>query len=36
LKNYTVVSLEPVERRINDIRILPWQVFLRELWTGER
>jgi len=34
LKNYTVVSLEPVERRINDIRILPWQVFLRELWEA--
>ena len=34
LKNYMVVSLEPVERRVGDIRILPWQLFLDELWGG--
>jgi hypothetical protein len=29
-----VVSLESVERLVGDIRILPWQAFLEELWGG--
>ena len=34
LQRYLVVSLEPVERRIGDIRVLPWKQFLQELWDG--
>ncbi len=34
LKHYVVVSLEPRARTVDGIRILPWQVFLGELWEG--
>ena len=33
-KHYILVSLEPRARVVNGIRILPWQVFLDELWDG--
>jgi predicted AAA+ superfamily ATPase len=29
-----VVCNEPMERRVGDIRILPWRIFLHELWGG--
>ncbi|HAS82341.1 MAG TPA: hypothetical protein DCS43_06630 [Verrucomicrobia bacterium] len=34
LQHYMIVSMEPVERRIGDISILPWKQFLQELWAG--
>ena len=30
-----LVCNEPIERRIGDIRILPWKVFLSRLWDGD-
>ena len=30
-----VVSNEKYERRVGDITVLPWQVFLNKLWAGE-
>ena len=33
-KHYILVSLEPRVRVVDGIRILPWQVFLDELWEG--
>jgi uncharacterized protein len=30
-----VVSLDPYPRKINDIDVLPWKVFLTKLWSGE-
>ena len=30
-----LVSNEPIERRIGDIQILPWKVFLSRLWDGD-
>lgn len=35
LKQYVVVSLETVPRRVDEIEILPWQDFLGRLWEGE-
>lgn len=29
-----LVCLEARERDVNGIRVLPWQQFLQELWTG--
>lgn len=34
VKDYIVVSREPFERWEDDIRILPWKLFLEELWQG--
>ena len=35
LRRYVVVSLEPRQRRVDGIDVMPWQVFLRNLWAGE-
>ena len=35
LKRYIVVSLEPRSRKVGEMLILPYQQFLKELWTGE-
>jgi predicted AAA+ superfamily ATPase len=34
LKHYIVVCTDTVPRTVDGIRILPWQVFLQELWDG--
>ena len=34
LKHYVVVCTDTVPRTVDGIRILPWQVFLDELWAG--
>lgn len=31
LKNYILVCLEEIPRRVNDIQILPWKIFLQQL-----
>ena len=33
MKNYIVVSLQKTETKDGDIRILPWNIFLSELWS---
>lgn len=35
LERYLVVSLDPAEREIGGIRVLPWHQFLDELWRGD-
>jgi predicted AAA+ superfamily ATPase len=35
LKEYLVVSTESIPRTVSGIRILPWQLFLEELWSGK-
>lgn len=32
LKKYIVISLEKTERTIDNIKIMPWQIFLEKLW----
>jgi predicted AAA+ superfamily ATPase len=32
LKNYIIVSLEDTPRRVEDILILPWKMFIENLW----
>jgi predicted AAA+ superfamily ATPase len=34
LQNFVVVSLEPRRRVTDGIQLLPWQIFLEELWQG--
>jgi predicted AAA+ superfamily ATPase len=34
LKQYVVVCLEKTPRVVGGIRVLPWPVFVEELWTG--
>lgn len=34
VKRSIVVSTDPHPRRIDNIRILPWKIFLEELWDG--
>ena len=34
-ERYVVVSMEAMPREVDGIRILPWSVFLDELWAGE-
>lgn len=29
-----VVSNDPMPRRINDVHVLPWKIFLEQLWAG--
>lgn len=31
-----VVSLEKKKRKVENVMIYPWEVFLKELWAGER
>lgn len=33
-ERYVVVAMETVAREVDGIRILPWAVFLDELWSG--
>ena len=35
LKRYLVVSFEPRKRQVGEVTVLPWQVFLTELWNGK-
>ncbi len=35
LDSYMVVSMEPRQRWINGIELLPWRRFLERLWSGE-
>jgi hypothetical protein len=30
-----MVSNDPIERRVGEISILPWKIFLARLWAGE-
>jgi predicted AAA+ superfamily ATPase len=34
-KKLIVVSTDPYPRKINDITVLPWNIFLEKLWSGE-
>lgn len=34
LKNYVLVCLENNPRTVDGIRVLPWKLFLEELWSG--
>lgn len=34
MKRYLCVSLEPRRRDAGGVKILPWQEFLEELWSG--
>ena len=34
-KKYLLVSQDPLKRRIQDIELLSWEVFLKQLWAGE-
>ncbi|MDD5066828.1 MAG: AAA family ATPase [bacterium] len=33
-RHYLIVSLDPKPRRIKNIEVLPWPVFLERLWSG--
>lgn len=35
VKNLLLVSNDPFPRKINEILILPWKIFLQKLWEGE-
>jgi predicted AAA+ superfamily ATPase len=35
LENYILVSLEDTARKVEDILILPWEMFLKNLWQDE-
>ena len=35
LENYILVSLEDTVRKVEDILILPWEMFLNNLWQDE-
>jgi len=35
VKNLIVVSLEKYPREVDDIKIIPWKMFLEMLWAGE-
>ena len=35
LENYILVSLEDTARKVEDILILPWEMFLNNLWQDE-
>lgn len=35
VKKMLVVSTDPFPRQIDDITVLPWQVFLQQLWEGQ-
>lgn len=35
LKRYLAICLEPRERKIGEISILPYKLFLENLWSGE-
>jgi predicted AAA+ superfamily ATPase len=35
VKQLIMVSNDPIERRVGEISILPWKIFLARLWAGE-
>jgi len=35
VKKLIVVSSDPTERKIGDITVMPWKIFLDRLWAGE-
>ncbi len=35
LKRYLVVSFESRKRQVGEVTVLPWPVFLTELWNGK-
>ncbi len=35
VKKLIVVSNDPIERKIGDIQVMPWTLFLEKLWGGE-
>lgn len=35
VKKLIVVSTDTLEKKIGDIHILPWKIFLEKLWAGE-
>jgi len=35
VKRSIVVSTDPYARQIGDVMILPWKIFLQQLWSGE-
>jgi uncharacterized protein len=35
VKKSIIVSTDPFPRHIDDILVLPWQIFLKQLWAGE-
>jgi hypothetical protein len=30
-----IVSNDPIERKIGDLTVMPWSLFLKRLWAGE-
>jgi predicted AAA+ superfamily ATPase len=35
VKKKIIVSNDPVERKIGDLTVMPWSLFLNHLWAGE-
>ena len=35
LKRYLLVCCEPEVRELDEITVLPWQLFIKRLWAGE-
>jgi predicted AAA+ superfamily ATPase len=35
VKKLLVISTDPYPRKIGDVTILPWKLFLEQLWAGE-
>jgi uncharacterized protein len=35
VKHKILVTTDPYPRQVDDIRVLPWKVFLEKLWSGE-
>jgi predicted AAA+ superfamily ATPase len=34
-QNLLLVSRDPIERKVGDIHVLPWWIFLQRLWSGD-
>ena len=35
VKKMIIVSNDPIERKIGDLTVMPWRLFLKALWAGE-
>jgi len=35
VKNLVIVSTDPYPRKIDNIMVLPWEIFLEKLWGGD-
>jgi predicted AAA+ superfamily ATPase len=35
VKKMIIVSNDPIERKIGDLTVMPWRLFLKTLWAGE-